>query len=234
MKLKTLLFFAFLKSSQLVTSGVKPYNIIMKTSERDEETLTACALCGSVTSFSKNTYGKITCPRCGSTVRKQRRNAAAYTAAFSISAFMLFVPALLYPVLDISVSSLSNSATVPASIKALYDEGLGAVGLLVLLTSVVIPMSFLITCFYVSVSALAKRRFPFFFPALRLSGFFQKWHMADVFLVGILVSVVKLVDMSELSFDYGIYLLMAVCAFTAIAEVYYDPLLFRQEAAGHD
>ncbi|MCD8492787.1 MAG: paraquat-inducible protein A [Geovibrio sp.] len=54
--------------------------------------------------------------------------------------------------------------------------------------------------------------------------------MADVFLVGILVSIVKLIDMSELTFDYGIYLLMAVCAFTAIAEVYYDTLLFRLRA----
>lgn len=202
----------------------------MKTLAGQEEMLTACASCGLVTSFSKNTDEKIVCPRCGSTVRKQGKNAAAYAAAFSISAFLLFIPALLYPVLDISVSSFSNSATVLGSIRALYEEGLGAVGFVVLLTSVIIPMSFLITCFYISASALFRRRFPFFTPALRLANFFQEWHMADVFLVGILVSIVKLIDMSELTFDYGIYLLMAVCAFTAIAEVYYDTLLFRLRA----
>ncbi|WP_164885396.1 paraquat-inducible protein A [Geovibrio thiophilus] len=199
-----------------------------------DEVCTACAYCGWAVSFAKNTDDKITCARCGSTVKKQGKNAVAYVAAFSISAFMLFVPALLYPVLDISVSSLSSSATVLGSIRTLYEEGLGAVGFLVLLTSVIIPMSFLLSCFYISLAVLAGRKFPFFTAVLRLTNFFQEWHMADVFLVGILVSIVKLIDMSELTFDYGIYLLMFVCAFTAITEVYYDTLLFRLKAAVND
>lgn len=195
---------------------------------------TACAACGEAVVFEGNSEEKIICTRCGSTVKKHGRNSALFVTAFSISAFMLFVPALLYPVLDISVSSLSSSATVLGSIKALYEEGLGAVGLLVLLTSVIVPMGFLLTCFYVALSALLRRRLPMFIPAMRLANFFQEWHMADVFLVGILVSIVKLIDMSELTFDYGIYLLMLVCTFTAITEVYYDTLLFRIKAGNYD
>lgn len=195
-----------------------------------QTTHTACRSCGQIAAFDNENEEKITCPRCGSLIKKGAGASVSYVFAFSLSAFLLFIPALLYPLLNINVSSFSNSAGLPASIKALYTEGLEAVGLLVLLTSVAVPMSFLAGCAYLSFSAINGRKLPMFYPALRFTDFLQEWHMADVFLVGVLVSVVKLVDLSELSFGYGLYMLMFVCLFTALTEVYYDRFVISLKA----
>lgn len=200
----------------------------------DKKDITACYSCGLVISVTREAEEKIACRRCRAVIKKEERNAAVYVASFSFSALLLFLPALMYPVLDISVKSLYSSATILSSIQTLYSDGLGVIGALVLFTAVIIPVCFLFLCFYVSLSVLLNKELPFFRLALRLSSFFKEWHMSDVFLLGILISIVKLIDLAKLNFDYGIYLLILICIFTAISEIYYEPYVFRMKVLKDD
>jgi paraquat-inducible protein A len=195
---------------------------------------TACKSCGKIAEFDVRFRRKLTCERCGSVIKKKGGKSIAYTFIFSISALLFFLPVLFFPILDINISSFNNSASIFSSVKTLAKEGLGGVGVVVILTSVAVPIAFLLLCAYVSLSALLGRKLPLFYISLRLTNFLQEWHMADVFLVGILISVVKLVDMSELSFKSGLYTMMFVCLLTALTEIYYDRLVTLTKVESHN
>jgi paraquat-inducible protein A len=116
----------------------------------------------------------------------------------------------------------------------LYDSGLSSVGLVVFASTVAIPAAFLLSCAYVSFSLILGRRLPFTRVALKSALKLKRWCMTDVFIIGILVSVVKMVDLADVKFDTGIYLLMISALFTVLTEQHFNVSLFWHRLASHE
>ena len=82
--------------------------------------------------------------------------------------------------------------------KDLYDQGMWEISILVLLTTIIVPLLQLLSHLYVLLP-LKFNRIPWKMAAVfRLSQMLSPWSMMEVFLIGILVAVVKLVGMAEI------------------------------------
>src|SRR5699024_4889830 len=79
------------------------------------------------------------------------------------------------------------------------SHGYPLLTLLFILTTVIFPGIFLLGAIYVSIGARGRQPLPWLMPAARVVRHIQMWMMSDVLLVGILVSLIKIVSLAQIS-----------------------------------
>lgn len=144
------------------------------------------------------TGGAARCRRCGALLYEHKRNSLDRTLALALSGLILFVVANSFPFLELKMQGLGTQTTLITGVHVLYQEGYWEVAGLVLLTTMIVPGSRLLGFLYL----LLPLRFDHIPPATpavsRLILMAESWSMVDVFVLGILVSVVKLAGMATI------------------------------------
>ncbi|MFI7965798.1 paraquat-inducible protein A, partial [Acinetobacter baumannii] len=89
-----------------------------------------------------------------------------------------------------------SETTLLGAVWVMFHYDRAFVGILILITTFIVPLSYLLLLSYVlgTVSVLKKRP-TFLVFALRTLYFMRVWGMVEVFLIGILVTLVKLIGM---------------------------------------
>ncbi len=96
-------------------------------------TLVACRICGLVQRVGALAPGaQAVCPRCGAVVVEHKVNTLGRTAAFSLAALMLYLPANIYPILQMELYGAHSENTVLDGCVALF-------AVIVFLASILIP-----------------------------------------------------------------------------------------------
>lgn len=145
------------------------------------------------------------CPRCGHVLREGRPDSVLHALLLSTLGLMLFGPAIGMPLLSLSVTGLRQEASLAQAVLALADNGFWEVALMVATCAVIAPLLNLWLLFAVSVT-LQLRSQPRWLPLLmRMNHHVREWAMLEVFLMGVLVSMVKLKDIAELLPGIGLY-----------------------------
>jgi paraquat-inducible protein A len=106
---------------------------------------------------------------------------------------------------------------------ALYDQGMWIVAAVVFFTSILVPLLQLTGMLYVILPLKFNRRpwaLPFFFRVIRG---FKPWGMMEVFMVGILVSFVKLAKMATLIPGTALYAFLVLIFVLAASAASLDP-----------
>lgn len=103
-----------------------------------------------------------------------------------------------FPFLSFEMRGRVTETTLLTGVIDLWDQGKQQLSLLVLLTTVLAPLIQIALLLYV-VAPLRWNRVPWQLPhAFRLLRHIQPWSMMEVFMIGILVSIVKLMDMATI------------------------------------
>ncbi len=192
------------------------------------ETLLACRICDLVQRVEEPPPGAAAvCIRCGSVLRKYKANSLGRTAAFSLAALVLYVPANIYPILRMDYYGAYSENTVWDGSVKLFQDGQWPVALVVFLASIVIPLLKLLGLFYLSVTTRAgsrRRRSErtWIYKFIEALG---PWAMLDVFLLSILVALVKLDQLASVYPGPGLMPFTAVVALTILATSSFDPKL---------
>jgi len=192
----------------------------------------ACKVCGLVHMAENVPPGMVAkCCRCGSTIERRSFQSLHRTAAFSLAALILFVPANVFPILHMEIYGASTDTTVWQGAKLLYDEGQWPIAAIVFLASIAIPLFKLIGLFFLVATARVHwtgvRR-------LR-TGLYQfietigRWAMLDVFVLAVLVSLVKLQQMATIIAGPGALAFAGVVVFTLLASESFDPQLIWEK-----
>jgi paraquat-inducible protein A len=141
--------------------------------------------------------GRALCTRCGGLLRRRQRNSVERTLALTIAASVLFAVANVFPFLSFDMKGRVTETTLATGVFDLWEQGVPEIAALVALTALVAPFTQLALLLYVllpvhlgHVPWQMRRMF-------RLLRHVQPWSMMEVFLVGILVAVTKLVDMAS-------------------------------------
>ena len=151
------------------------------------------------------------CTRCGTVLFQPRPGAIAALLALSIAALALLTIALDYPFLGISASGLSAEASVIDAVRAFAISDMAPLSLLIAVLILVLPVLRLLLLIYVILPMLLGRpAFPAARPALRLHGRLRPWSMAEIFMIGVAVAMVKVADMASLSFGPAFWAFAAV------------------------
>ena len=160
----------------------------------------ACHECDLLLSLPKLEVGhRAACPRCGHVISRNFSNAQAKLFAFAVSALIFLLLSLPYPFLSLSSQGSERTVTIFQSLQSLGSGDLIAMSVMLLLTTVLIPFGFIIGVLYVLSSLRLSRPLPYTRQVLRLVFLSVPWNMAEIFLVGILVSFIKVVSLADVS-----------------------------------
>ncbi len=223
-----------------ILDGFAPYLKPQGLKRQGSKGLIACPECDLLLKDIRMGVGlKSRCPRCGSVLFMPKKNTVERTLALSLTGLILFFPAMLLPIMTLNAMGLEQATNLVHGTSVLFQSGFHVVSILVLLTGVAVPFIKLLVLFTVSLSILLKssRRFPVL--AFRAYHFLDEWGMLEIYMLGILVSIIKLKDLAQLSYDLGLFcfvalLMIAICAAISLDEHRYWVLMEEDRRKSHE
>jgi paraquat-inducible protein A len=188
------------------------------------DALTQCHECGLL---QRNpplpVGGAARCTRCGTTLHRNRPDSLDRTLALAIAGIILFVIANSFPFLSFQMQGQTTETTLATGVKDLFASGMWELALVVLFTSILAPGIQLTLLLVVMIPLKLGRLPPGFAPLFRYVQTLTPWGMMDVFMLGILVSVVKLSDMATIIPGISLFAFGVLIFVLAAAQSSLDP-----------
>lgn len=197
--------------------------------------MVCCKICGLVQRQGALAPGMLAeCVRCRARLGDHRPNSLSRTAAFTLAALALYVPANIFPILRMDLYGVHSENTVWEGCKTLFQRGEVLVAIVVFLASLVIPFLKLLGLFFLVVTTRlrSRGRRPLRTWTYRAIDLVGPWAMLDVFLLAILVSLVKLGELATVMPGPGLFAFSAVVVLTILASSSFDPSLIWAEPDG--
>ena len=196
------------------------------------QSMVSCDTCGLVQAVEPLAPGMVAeCTRCGSFLTARRSTGSLHvTAALSLAALVLYVPANVYPIMKMYLHGAYSESTVWDGIKILMDHHEWAVAIIVFLASMVIPLVKLAGLFSLVVTSRMGwgRRLRGRTHLYKFIDAIGPWAMLDVFLLAVLVALVKLQGWAEILPGTGLFAFTAMVVLTMLASAAFDPKLIWQ------
>lgn len=166
------------------------------------------------------------CPRCQTVLISSRHHTFEWTLALAIAGLILFFPANLFPIISLKALGLVQSETIFESVAAMYSNGLYVVAGLVLFSAIIIPFIKLVLMAYLSTCLLFHYPAPFLAWAMRGYQQLDSWGMLEIYMLGVLVSIIKLIDVAAVTPGIGLYSLAALIIVTLLTSTQLDSYRF--------
>lgn len=145
------------------------------------------------------------CRRCGHTLYGRTRELEPRSAlALSLTAFILFLLANVFPVLGMELAGQHREMPLWMAIHAMWMAGQPLVAMLAAATMWLFPLLIVLLYLLLLGTMLRGVRPPAAIPMLHLLRHLQPWSMLEVFMIGIVVSLVKLGDIAEIILGPGL------------------------------
>ncbi len=162
------------------------------------------------------------CSRCGAVLYRPKVNSLERSMAFAVAGLILFVIANTYPFLGFKLDTQIRETTLTTGVIELYHQGMWELASLVLLTCVLAPLTELLGMLYILIP-LRHNRIPWKLPqTMRFLMFLKPWGMTEVFMLGILVSVVKLAKMATIVPGTALFAFLALIFILAAMTASFD------------
>ena len=190
----------------------------------DADEFRACHCCGMIHRMPCVSDTEVACcTRCLTelTARTPRSVSASRTAAAAVGAFLLFWPAILLPILQIERLGQSSQQSILSGILDLFHHGSYFVGGVVLLFSIVFPLTKIVLLIELSCLEFLEQTHKAF--TLRMMEHAGKWSMMDVMLLAFLVMLVKLGNLVHFEFGPAVIAFTACVAMSMLASLSFDP-----------
>ncbi len=195
--------------------------------------LVSCHVCGLLRTRDAGLHD---CPRCGSALHHRKANSIQRTWALVIAASVLFIPANVYPIMEVIQFGQGEPDTIVSGITKLMASGLWGLGLIVLFVSIVVPVAKLASLAWLlhSVQQGHGNRRRDRTRLYRVTEVVGSWSMLDVFLVGLLSGLVTLDVLATVRPGIGATFFAGVVILTMLAAASFDPRLIWDAPDGSD
>ncbi len=142
--------------------------------------------------------GVARCPRCNGILARAPAKSFERTAALGFAALTLLVVSNLFPFLTLDISGTLSDMTIIQGARTLWDGDYKLLAGLVFGTTVLAPLTHIVLLLWIVVP-LWMNRIPWAGrKVLRWLDVIRPWSMAEVFMLGVLVSMVKLADLADI------------------------------------
>jgi paraquat-inducible protein A len=192
------------------------------------EMLLACETCGLAQRVEEVEPGMTAeCIRCGSPILSRPASGPQTTAALTIAALVLYIPANIYPILSMNLYGTYSENTIWDGVVSLMQYNEYLVAAIVFLASIVVPLLKLLGLLFLVASVRwgRGRRLRARTHIYKFIEAIGPWAMLDVFLLAILVALVKLGDLGKIIPGPGLIAFTCVVVFTMLASQSFDPKL---------
>jgi len=171
----------------------------------DTKKLIACQQCDALYDKPELKQGQIVkCVRCGSTMMERKVDSIERSYHWSLAGIFLLVPAILLPIMGVTLAGQYHHASLLDCILVLIERGYFMIAVLVFLFAIAVPVVRLFGSFYITYTFKFNRLKPSLLHFFRAFHHLDNWAMLNVFMLGIVVSMYKLLDDTELSINMGL------------------------------
>ena len=137
---------------------------------------------------------KLLCPRCGATVHQRHPDSLARTWALVITAFILLIPANLFPIMTFTIKGSGEPSTIIDGVLLMVHHNMVPIALVVFIASIAVPFLKLagLSVLLLSVQLQwnsSRRQRTVMYGLIETIG---RWSMLDVFVIAILGALVEL------------------------------------------
>lgn len=171
------------------------------------------------------------CTRCGSTLTERKVDSIERSFNWSLTGVLLMLPAILLPIMGVTLAGQFHQASLFDCILVLINRGFYMIASLVFLFAIAVPVVRLVGALYLSYCFKFKRLTPSLLNFFRAYHHLDNWAMLNVFMLGIVVSMYKLLDDTELSVNLGLlsFILWLICSTMASSTLDQDYIWERLE-----
>ncbi|MEN8107418.1 MAG: paraquat-inducible protein A [Pseudomonadota bacterium] len=172
--------------------------------------------------------GVARCQCCNTTLLRNPKGGLDRSIALHITALMLLVLANAFPFLTLDISGREEATTLFGASVGLYQAGMGELAVVVLITSILGPGLIITSSLYVLLAIRYRKPLPAVRAMLAWIGHLQPWSMLDVFMLGVLVSFVKLAGMATMHMGTSLFAFVLLIFVSAAASASFEPPLLWQ------
>ena len=145
------------------------------------------------------------CPRCLCVLEKHAYYRVQTLLALVVTGLLLYIPANIYPVLTLELFGRQHSSTIWGGVVALWRSGLPVVATLVFVFVMLVPLLRLLMLLPVIWASLHQGGTRFSRLLFRDYLFLCQWGMAKIYMLGVLISAIKLIDMATVEAGLGVF-----------------------------
>ncbi|MDC8804711.1 paraquat-inducible protein A [Halomonas pacifica] len=176
--------------------------------------LRACHECDWVAALPPLRPGeKADCPRCGHTLVRRHYRAAQRSLALAVAALVALALGVSFPFVSFQVGGIGNRIELTQTATTLIGFHQPLVAIVVLLTILVLPAVYLLGVIWLQSGLMRGAPWPGSRALARSLDHLNPWMMADVFIIGALVSLIKIAGMAEVQLGTAFW---AFCAFAVL------------------
>jgi len=163
------------------------------------------------------------CVRCGCVLFRAKIDSIDRTLAWTFAGLVLYAVAVSFPFLAMKNGPISNETGLLTGIEFLYRQGIIPLAALVLMTCILIPLIQMLGLLYIFIPLKLNFRVKYAIPVFRLFKHIKPWSMMEIYMLGILVSIVKLGKMATIVpglavIAFGILIFVLNFALSAVDE----------------
>ncbi len=194
----------------------------------------ACPDCDALFTAPQVSEGeRVICQRCGAKLFSRRPNFVHRATALVFAAAFFFILANAFPFLTLQADYRESDMVLAGAVSGLQAEGFPALATMVAVFILAAPGVLIGTLGYVLVPLLRERRLPWALHLCRAIHEARRWNMVEVFLLGVLVSLLKLGKLATLTLgtSFWAFVALIICLTAALAAIDHAELWEKLEAA---
>ena len=169
---------------------------------------------------------KIYCPRCNSLLCRTKSDSINKVLAISTAGLLLYPPAIFMPLLTLHTMGMEQSGSVFDAFLSFYHQEYYLVTVLLFLTAIFFPLLRLSILFSISLQLKIQLYSKSLFFLFRTAHHIDEWGMVDVFLIGLIVSIIKIMNLGSIDFNIGFFSFIFLVLMTRATTSALDPETF--------
>lgn len=189
----------------------------------------ACTECGQLHQYQSISVGKTACcVRCGAVLYRQRSRMEEISLALTISGLLLYILSNIFPLLGLRAQNVEYELHLLGASLAFWEQDYQIIAVLVVLNIIVFPLLELFSLLVVLLTIRFAWKPRVAIVLYRWMRELKPWGMLEVFMLGILVSVVKLGSMATLIIGPAFWSFVGLVVVMAAATATLDPFTIWQ------
>jgi paraquat-inducible protein A len=133
-----------------------------------------------------------------------------------------FLIAQGYPILELDANGITSQTTLFGALVALWNQDMQIVAVMVFCATTLFPLTELVALLYVLIPIRSGYVPPGFNQVLRAIQFVRPWGMIEVFMLGVLITIVKMVSLARVIPEAALFAFGALTLMFAVV-VMFDP-----------
>jgi paraquat-inducible protein A len=202
----------------------------------DRDTLIACHECDALLHKRLiNAHETARCPRCGALLYRGGRAGRRLdpVCALVLGSLITFVIAQGFPILDMDVNGNHVETTLFSALVTMWRQDMPVISILVFICTLLFPLVELCALLYVLLPLRHGRVPPGCSYVLRGIDWVRPWGMIEVFMLGILVTIVKMTSLAQVTPEAALFAFAALTLMIATVVSLDTRMIWQYVDAAH-